>query len=50
VLHVQFRLGEKEANKDLEEMTVSGSDQKVFLRKDAALSNADVETASARTR
>ena len=45
---VQFRLGDKEPGKDLEEMTVSGTDQKVYLHKESVLSNADVKTASVR--
>jgi hypothetical protein len=45
---VQFRLGENEPGKDLVEMTVSGSDRKVYLRKESVLSNADIKTASVR--
>lgn len=45
---VQFRLGENESGKNLEEMTVSGSDRKVYLHKESVLSNSDMKTASAR--
>lgn len=47
VLSVQFRLGENEPGKDLEEMTVSGTDRKIYLHKESVLSNADIKMASA---
>ena len=43
---VQFRLGENEPGKDLEEMMVSGTDRKIYLHKESIISNADIETAS----
>lgn len=45
-VHVQFRLGENEPGKDLEEMMVSGTDRKIYLHKESIISNADIETAS----
>ena len=43
---VQFRLGEREPGKDLEEMTISKSGQKVYLYKKAEMSNADIKDVS----
>jgi len=47
-VRVQFRLGENEPGKDLEEMTSAISNQKVYLHKESVLSNADIKTASVR--
>ena len=49
-LTVQFRLAENKPGKDLEEMTVSGSDRKVYLHKESVLSHVDVETAEVQNR
>lgn len=43
---VQFRLGEREPGKDLEEMTKSGSGEKVYLYKKVEMSNTDIADAS----
>ncbi len=45
-LPIQFRFGENEPGKALKEMTVSGSDRKVYLHMESVLSNADIQGAS----
>jgi preprotein translocase subunit SecD len=46
---LEFRLAQSEPAEGLTEMTVRGSDRKVYVRNDVVLSNADVASASVST-
>ena len=47
VVKIEIRLAEKEAAAGLTEATVPGTDQKVYLHKEAVITNADIAEAQA---